>query len=57
MLPGDVYIMQKWRWGSDWIKHCLSTLELTDECASILLRRVYPFLLHMSDQSSKLLEV
>ena len=52
MMVGDVYSMQEFQMGTDWISHCLCGVELNDDCASLMLRRVYPFLIKMSKQAS-----
>ena len=51
MKVGDVYEMQKWQLGTTWLKHCIINNDLNDECASLLLRRVYPMLVEMSKQA------
>ena len=51
MQVGDVYRMQKWQLGTTWLKHCINNNDLPEECASLLLRRVYPMLVQMSKQA------
>lgn len=51
MKVGDVYRMQEWQLGTTWLKHCIINSDLNDECASLLLRRVYPMLIQMSKQA------
>lgn len=57
MKVGDVYQMQKWQLGTTWLKHCIINNDLNDECASLLLRRVYPMLVAMSKQAENKLKL
>ena len=55
MQVGDVYEMRPWQFGTTWIKHCICNNDLNQECASLLLRRMYPLLIQMSKQADRFL--